>query len=59
MVIRRSFSLIAAERALSRVVLPEPVPPEITVETRERTAPYRNSATQAGMAPTPTRRSRL
>ena len=34
MVIRRSPWLIAAESALSRVVLPEPVPPEITVETR-------------------------
>ena len=34
-------------------------PVEITVETRLRTAPNRNSATQAGIAPTPTRRSRL
>ena len=41
---------MAAEQALSRVVLPEPVPPEMTVETRERTAPCRNSATQAWLA---------
>ncbi len=58
MVITRSFSPIPAERALSRVVLPEPVPPEITIETRAATAPFRNSATQAGMAPTPTSLSR-
>ncbi len=59
MVIRRSLWPIAAERAFRSVVLPEPVPPEITVDTRLRIAPARNSATQAGMAPTPTRRSRL
>ncbi len=39
MVIKRSLLRIAAESALSSVVLPEPVPPEITVETRLRTAP--------------------
>ena len=46
--------LMADESALSNVVLPEPVPPEITVDTRAFTAPCRNSATQAGIAPTST-----
>ena len=50
MVIRRSPWLMAAESALSSVVLPEPVPPEITVETRALTAPCMKSATAIGMA---------
>jgi hypothetical protein len=40
------------------VVLPEPVPPLITMDTRDLQAPWRNSAAQAGRAPNSTSRSR-
>ena len=44
MVIRRSFSEMKAESAFSIVVLPEPVPPEMMVVMRARTAAARTSA---------------
>ncbi len=44
MVIRRSFSEMKAESALSMVVLPEPVPPEMIVVMRAFTAAASTSA---------------
>ena len=48
---------MADDSAFSSVVLPEPVPPEITVEARHFTAPRMKSAIGRGIAPNSTRRS--
>ena len=50
MVIRRSFSEMKADSALSIVVLPEPVPPEMMVVMRARTAAASTSAICGRMA---------
>ncbi|MCY1306095.1 hypothetical protein D9M70_559300 [compost metagenome] len=55
--IRRSFSEICDDRALSRVVLPEPVPPEMIIDTRPLTAALNRIRIAFAMAPCSTRRS--
>ncbi len=59
MVIRRSFSEMNADSALSIVVLPEPVPPEMIVVMRDFTAAASSSAICGLMAPTSTSLFRL
>ena len=59
MVSRRSFSEMKADSALSIVVLPEPVPPEMISVTRAFTAAASNSAICGRSAPTSTSLFRL
>src|SRR5215204_4041266 len=59
MVTRRSLSEMKADNALSIVVLPEPVPPEMIVVTRARTAAARTSAIGGRSAPMSTSFCRL
>ena len=59
MVIRRSFSEMKADSALSIVVLPEPVPPEMIVVMRAFTAAASSSAIGGRSAPTSTSLPRL
>ena len=59
MVSSRSFSEMKAESALSMVVLPEPVPPEMMAETRALTAAPSTSAICGRSAPTSTSLFRL
>ena len=59
MVIRRSFSEMKADSALSIVVLPEPVPPEMIVVMRAFTAAASTSAICGAIAPTSTSLFRL
>ncbi len=59
MVIRRSFSEMKPESALSMVVLPEPVPPEMMVVMRAFTAAASTSAIGGRSAPTSTSLLRL
>ena len=59
MVIRRSFSEMNADSALSIVVLPEPVPPEMIVVMRAFTAAASSSAIGGLSAPISTSLFRL
>ena len=59
MVMTRSPAGMKPESAPSNVVLPEPVPPEITMGQRACTAAQRKSAMAADSAPTPSRSSML
>ena len=59
MVSRRSFSEMNAESALSMVVLPEPVPPEMMSVTRALTVAASTSAICGRIAPTSTSLLRL
>jgi hypothetical protein len=52
MVSKRSFSEMKPDNALSMVVLPEPVPPEMMVVTRAFTAAASSSAICGRSAPT-------
>src|SRR5215213_3412503 len=57
MVIRRSLGEMYDERALSIVVLPEPVPPDTMTDIRPRTAAVSTSAIGGLIAPISTSRS--
>ena len=57
MVIRRSLSEMCCDSALSNVVLPEPVPPEMSIDRRQRTAVASRVATGCFRLPASTRRS--
>ena len=57
MVIRRSRAGMKFDSALSIVVLPDPVPPEMSVETLPATAAARTSAIAGRKLPTSTSRS--